>query len=248
MTKKWLILLLVCTIWAPKAFAQDINVGVIYLKPWGMVTKDRKLAGQHIDFFNTLAQRTNLSFNYKILSLPRIKDGLKDGSIDMTVIFRRNEMAPFVSFLGLVMPYNYYLVPPPNTTLDASQIANIKSLGLIEGEEDVAKQCYNGKISTDVKVISAPNYGHLLKMLERKRFEVATIPSKGLKAYLDEMNAGDTLPDNLYILCKNEAYLQVSKKSTNLSDKDLTTLQTALQKMRTDGTIKQIAARYAELM
>ena len=242
-----LVIYCLCLLWAPNLWAETITVGVINLKPWGSVSENREFVGQHIDFFNELSKRTNLTFNYRILSIPRIKEGLKSGDVDMTVIFRREEMSPFVNFVGLVMPYNYYLVGKAGVSFNKENVKKLKKVGYISGEEDVAKKCFSDKFNATAKMLSAPNYGNLLKMVKRGRFDAATIPSKGLKAYLDEINSDESRINHLFILCKNEAYLQVSKKSDILNTDRINLLNENLAAMRKDGTIKSIAAKYVEL-
>lgn len=232
---------------ATQAMADQIKVGVINLKPWGSVSDNRELVGQHIDFFNELSKRTGMQFEYSILTIPRIKELIKSGEIDMTIIFKRDEMAPYVDFLGLVMPYNYYLVGKSGALFDEESVKKLTKVGFIEGEEDVAKKCFSDKFNDSAKMYPAPNYGNLLKMLNKSRIEGATIPSKGLKAYLDEIGEEKSYTNKLFILCENEAFLQVSKKSKTLQEHDLTRLSQTLSQMREDHTIEQIAEKYAEV-
>lgn len=229
------------------ASADKVKVGVINLKPWGSVSDDRQFIGQHIDLFNELSQRTGLLFEYRILTIPRIKELIKTGEIDMTIIFRREEMEPYVSFVGLVMPYNYYLVGKGGMSFDSQKARNIKRVGFIAGEEDVAKKCFSDQYNPSAKMLPAQDYGNLLKMLNKGRLEGATIPSKGLKAYLDEIGQGKNYISKLFILCENEAYLQVSKASKVLKQVDLSAIDQKLKQMREDGTVEEIASEYAEV-
>lgn len=244
---KTLVVFLTFAITTSQALADKVKVGVINLKPWGSVSTNREIVGQHIDLFDELSKRSGLSFQYQILSIPRIKESLKMGEIDMTVIFQREEMAPYVNFIGLVMPYNYYLVGKKGTSFDKAKVSSLKKVGYIEGEEDVAKKCFSDQYNPTAKMLSAPDYGDLLKMLNKDRFGGATIPSKGLKAYLDEIGQGHEFVSQLFILCKNEAYLQTSRKSTTLKPDDMQSLRRSLASMRQDGTIERIAAKYSEL-
>ncbi|SCA55971.1 exported hypothetical protein [Candidatus Terasakiella magnetica] len=241
------IFFLCCFFWSAIAMAEPLNVGVINLKPWGSVSKERQFVGQHIDFFNTLSQRTGLKFNYQILSIPTIKQGLKTGEIDMTVIFKRAEMARFVEFVGLVMPYNYYLVGKSGVRFDEEKARRVKRVGYIRGEEDVAHKCFTDKYNATAKMFPANDYGNLLKQLKHDRIEGAAIPSKGLKAYLSDFGENEQVISNLFILCENEAYLQTSFKSAVLTPDKIDLMRKELQKMREDGTIQRIADKYQEL-
>jgi ABC-type amino acid transport substrate-binding protein len=244
---KTTILLLICIVWSPLTQARNVTVGIINLKPWGEITQGRKFKGQHIDFFNELSKRVGLTFDYKMLSIPRIKEGLRNGDIDITIIFHRQKMIPYVHFIGLVLPYNYYLIGNAGHSFDDQEIQKLERVGYVQGEEDVAKKCLSDKFNASTELLPASNYRSLLKMLQKQRFDAVTIPSKGLKAYLDEIDADERTISQLFVLCKNEAYLQTSKKSNILKPDDIALLRKTLNAMIQDGTVERIAAKYHEL-
>lgn len=247
MKQRIIFLVSIALLWAHTALADALKVGVINLRPWGYIGADGKPAGQHIEVFDTLSERSGIPFTYSVMPIPRVKKYLISGLTDMTVIFRRQEMAPHVDFLGLVLPYNYYLVGRKGEHFNKSSIKSITRVGYSRDEEDVVKKCFSDQYNSTAKLVPASNYGNLIKMLNGKRFDAATIPSKGLKSYLDKVGADEKEIGNLFVLCENEAYLQVSKKSPNLNKTIIKTLSDTLKKMREDGTIERIAEKYQEV-
>lgn len=241
------LMAMVVAIWSCTAIAAPLKVDVIDISPWGYRGKDGKPAGQHIEMFDALSKRSGIPFEYSLVPLERVKVHLKVGKADMTVIFHREEMADYVEFIGLVMPYNYYLVGKKGVLFDKQTLKSVQSVGFARGEEDVAKKCFTDKFASKAKMRPVDDYGVLLKMVAADRFDAVTIPSKGLKAYLDKIGADQSLIGRLFVLCRNEAYLQFSRKSPQFSPVIIEKLQTALRAMRKDGTIEKIAAKYAEV-
>ncbi|SCA56975.1 exported hypothetical protein [Candidatus Terasakiella magnetica] len=242
------LLFLLCIILTPDfAKAAELKVGVIDIKPWGYKDSNSSPSGQHIDTLDELAERLGISFEYQILPLARIKKLLEVGQIDMTIIFKRDNLKNIVDFIGMVKPYNYYLVGKRGQKFDDKKIKNLNNVGHIIGEADVVKKCFSDQYNSKARLYSTKSYGNLLKMLERNRIEAATIPSKGLKAYLDGIKADASLINRLFILCRNEAFLQISKKSPHYDQKLIETMRMTLKKMRADGTIESIAAKYDEV-
>lgn len=235
---------LIVALWAVPATADSLNVGVINLKPWGFHDEDGKPAGQHIEMFEALSERVGITFEYSILPIPRIKNYLETGRADITVIFRREDMTKIVEFIELVMPYNYYLVGKKGVYFTEKSLPQARKVGFARGEEDVAKECFTDKYSSNARMIPASNYGNLLKMLNADRIDAATIPSKGLQAYLDVIGADQKSIDRLFVLCRNEAFLQISRKSEHFSPAVIKKLRDGIISMREDGTIGEIADKY----
>jgi hypothetical protein len=137
MKLKLVAILISAALSAGIAMAEDLKVGIIEIKPWGYKEKSGKITGQHIEMFNAMSKRVEMNFEYSLLPLNRIKSYLESGNIDMTVIFRREGMRSYVEFVGLVMPYNYYLVGKKGVVFDEKNMENIRTVGCTLGEEDV---------------------------------------------------------------------------------------------------------------
>jgi len=241
------LLIAAIALWSCSAIAEPLRVGVINLSPWGYTEKGGELSGQHIEIFDALSQRSGIPFEYSLLPLKRIKEQLKNSQTDMTVIFHRKEMSKFVEFIGLVMPYNYYLLGKNGVYFNEQTLSSVKKVGFVRGEGDVVKKCFTDKYDTNARLFPAKNYGNLLKMLNGDRLDAVTIPSKGLKAYLDMIGENQENTSRLFVLCRNEAYLQISRKSDHFTPEVIQKLQNTLDAMREDGTIERIAVKFAEV-
>jgi len=247
MKLKLVAILIFAALSASIAMAEDLKVGIIDIRPWGYKEGSGKISGQHIEMFNSLSQRVEMNFEYSLLPLARIKSYLESGNIDMTVIFRREGMRSYVEFVGLVMPYNYYLVGKKGVVFDEKNLKSIRTVGCTIGEEDVVKKSFTEKYQSEARLVSVPSYGSLLKMLDIGRIDAACIPSKGLKAYLNEIGANESLISSLFVISHEEAYLKFSKKSEHYKPEIIKKLREGLESMREDGTIAKIAAKYQEI-
>ena len=112
------------------------QVGIIDVKPWGYLDKGQ-LSGIQIDIFSHLSEETGFSFEYKFLPLKRAQHYIKRGTIDLVMLFVRDEINTFVESVGKVHDYKYYLVgqPEKNLFLTKKSLTQIGSIGVKLGDE-----------------------------------------------------------------------------------------------------------------
>lgn len=221
------------------AFANDkIVIGVSILEPWRM-KNDGIFEGPDIEVAKKIAEKLNLTPEFKIAPLKRCLEWMKQGSIDMmTGLLKSEEREAYIHF---VEPYYksksnksfYVLKGNKNLITKYEDLYGLK-IGVKRGAK------YFPQFDEDEKLNKSPvtEYKQNLKMLIAKRIDTFIVTKDQGDYLISKLGHQGVFEEAVFsFMKKNSVYIGISKKS-HLLNQAKTITATMIQNGEIDTLIK----------
>ena len=231
--------------WFGVSSAQMLNIGTAEWRPWQIVEEGR-LTGITSDILHELARRTGYGMNIRPLPHKRLMIEFENQTIDMepTVnpLWRENQRSISVYTTPYYITCDIIIVGK-DSGIKGKSVHDFEGLSLGCGlgyyyPEGFQEAFENGEIHREDNPVSEKN---LLK-LALKRID-GIIVDKIQSKYLFKKSGVN--PDDFEIAYQfqpSKLSLRLHKHKQDL----LPTLNSALEKMKSEGTIERIVSKYAE--
>lgn len=234
-----LILLLIASLLCAGNFSPIATVYIVDLQFWGEKREQPKLLeGIYPDIFRELSKRTNIPMKQVLAPYPRVIKGLEEGSSDFTISLPK-EFADSTIILGDPV----WSIKLGVLSLKSNPITSIEQMqGMRIGTIRNAAFTPEFRQDTTIRKVPSNQHTNLMKMLIMGRID-------GIASDLSIMRG--VLETDSTIVANFAEPLQVTElklhflmhyKSPYKDHFDL--LNSTLQEMKADGTIRDIVLRY----
>ena len=105
-------LFFVVFLWAFSLQAKmPLTAGLPSFPPFAFDESDELNVGSIIQYYRLLSAKTGIPINVVRMPYARMKKSLENGSLDMAVIFRNNDLKKYVDYVGLVSYSQVVIIP-----------------------------------------------------------------------------------------------------------------------------------------
>ncbi|MBU3005341.1 substrate-binding periplasmic protein [Paraglaciecola arctica] len=189
-----------------------LQVGVPEIPPLVYTNKQGQLVGTSVRYFELLQQQTGLEFNLTPYPYARIVYGIKQGTLDLAVIFKNPQLEGYADFIGpiskskvIVLPQVGMEINSYNELLPLKQFAVIRSASLSkEFDRD-----FQGR------KLEVRNYQQGIQLLSLKRVDALVGSLVGIEYNVAALGKSMNDFGRPFALSEKEIWLHFSKKSAN---------------------------------
>ena len=213
------ILCIVLIIYCKPAFSEPytLNVAVPPFAPFAFFQENKQCKGASVEILNRIAQHSGLTFQHVLYPYARILTSLKNGEIDMALVFKNASVKGYVNYIGPVSKSQVVVLTQLNHPIKQyQQLHNLKAIAVIR------KAQFDNAFDIDEKInkVSVESYLRALQMFARERVDAVVGSFSGLEYSMKQLSMDSTLLDNAFILGHKEWWLHISNKSSILKSND----------------------------
>lgn len=217
--------------------AEPLSFGVLTAPPYGFELDDKSVGGANHDIAELIAEKTGLTFTYRLEPLPRLVNDLQAGKLDLMMMFPTAETRPFA--IAEIMPNSTVILPPSGSGFPQFADLKGKTIGGLRGA------VYDQQFAADtaIRKYDVDSYRMGLQMTKSGRIDGMIGPDFGLyyQMKLEGMKHDQFGPP--MILNTRMLYLLGSK---SITPELAARLRTAVEDLRNSGAINAVAAKYLE--
>jgi ABC-type amino acid transport substrate-binding protein len=220
------------------SFADErLSFGVLTAPPYGLEREDKSVGGSNHDIAALIADKTGLTFTYRLEPLPRLVNDLKAGKLDLLIMLPTPETEPYV--ITEVLANSTVVLPSSSNSFRQFSDLKGKIIGGLRGavyQQDFADD-------QDIRKYDVDSYRMGLQMTKSGRIDGMIGPDFGL--YYQMKIGGmkrDQFAEPLVLNTRMSALLGASTITPELS----TRLRTAVEELRSSGAISAAAAKYVD--
>ena len=232
-----LLLCLICLGTAGQALAEEeiIQVAVPPFAPFAFFKENTKCQGASIVILNKLASETGLNLSHVKYPYARILSSLKNGQLDLALIFKNDSLKNHVNYIGPVSQSKVVVLTQTKNAISAyDDLAKLKHIAVIR------KAQFEARFDEDSRLNKIPveSYLQALQMFKLNRVEAVVGSISGLEYAMQELKMNVNLVKNAYHLGHKEWWLHLSKKSAQPGI--INKLTRAVEKIYKTGLIYQV--------
>ena len=207
-----LMLCLICLGTVGQALAEEeiIQVAVPPFAPFAFFNENTKCEGASIAILNKLANETGLKFGHVKYPYARILSSLKNGQLDLALIFKNDSLKNNVHYIGPVSQSKVVVLTRTKNLISAYEdLAKLKHIAVIR------KAHFEARFDKDSQLNKVPveSYLQALQMFKLNRVEAVVGSVSGLEYAMQELKMNVSLVKSAYQLGHKEWWLHLSKKS-----------------------------------
>ena len=149
----------------------DIRILTIGFPPYGIQSRG-EAAGIYYELANRLAHRAGLHAHNSIAPYARIKSELMSGHADMTIMFKYEELEPYVIYISALPPLKTIVIGLKGHTFDSVTSLHGKKLAYLRGAH------FSDEIDRDDKIFRyrTTDFSQAVKMLLSGRVDAVIGP------------------------------------------------------------------------
>jgi polar amino acid transport system substrate-binding protein len=196
--------------------------------------------GIYYEVFSAFITKSLFRGEHRIYPYKRIIREMKSGGIDLTIMFKSDELREYVNYLVPLPPLNNIVVGLNRSEIFSIKDLEYKRLGYLRGA------MFSHKIDSNKKIIKhmIPDFNIGLKMLELGRIDAIIGPYEAL-SYAAKYNRVTNIDFESSIPVSTRApWLQMSKKSKNLHMSKK--ISAEFKKIISGNILEEIRKKYRE--
>lgn len=189
-----------------------LQVGIPEIPPLVYTNQQGQLDGTSVRYFTLLQQKTGLEFNLTPYPYARIVYGIKQGTLDLAVIFKNTQLEGYADFIGPVSKSKIIVLPQAgmeinnyNQLLPLQQFAVIRSASL---SKEFDRDFHGRKLEVR-------NYQQGIQLLGLKRIDALVGSLVGIEYNVAALGKSMNDFGRPFDLSEKEIWLHFSKKSAN---------------------------------
>ena len=194
-----------------------LKVAVPPFAPFAFFKENSQCQGASVEILNRVAQHSHLTFQHVRYPYARILTSLKNGEVDIALIFKNASVKGYVDYIGPVSKSRVVVLTPLNNPIKQYQdLHKLKAIAVIR------KAQFENTFDIDQKInkVSVESYLRALQMFEVERVDGVVGSFSGLEYSMKQLKMDPKLLDNAFILGHKEWWLHISNKSPILKSKD----------------------------
>jgi ABC-type amino acid transport substrate-binding protein len=234
--------LVVAAVHAGSAAADaPLRVGVRSGFPLASVQPSGDMAGLYVELLEAIAAQTHTRFQIELLPFPRLRQYLKDGNLTAALAVPNSEMLDDAVAVGDVIDFDVIALGRAGHTVHAIEELKGKTICLTRGSS-LVPELYADK---RYQLREVSDHESCPKMLDAGRVDYIISLPIGLKHLLAK--GGKSLADYgmPYVIKQVPVQLLVSRPHAKPAL--MQSLRQALDRVKGDGTVGAIQARYEKL-
>ncbi len=205
------MLCLICLGTVGQALAEEeiIQVAVPPFAPFAFFNENTKCEGASIAILNKLASETGLKFGHVKYPYARILSSLKNGQLDLALIFKNDSIKNSVHYIGPVSQSRVVVLTRTKNSISAYEdLAKLKHIAVIR------KANFEARFDKDSRLNKVPveSYLQAIQMFKLNRVEAVVGSVSGLEYAMQELRVNVNLVKSAYQLGQKEWWLHLSKK------------------------------------
>jgi polar amino acid transport system substrate-binding protein len=227
------ILYLLLSLLIPEVYAGNQSKVIIRT-----VDLDSKWSSIYLEAANMIARESGLQFENKVLPYSRVVRGLKNGDVQLSILFRKTNLDQFIIPIAPLFKKEVIIVGKKDTQINSLTELNGKLVGNVRGakygkdfdDNSLIKKYWTKNYSQSVKMLMA---GHLDYIIGTKESLFIIIKKLGFSE--DQLGKG-------LAIGSQSSWLQLSKKKTE--GISVEKLKETCQKLSRKGYFKNLIKNY----
>ena len=111
-----------------------LTAGLPSFPPFAFDESDELNVGSIIQYYRLLSAKTGIPINVVRMPYARMKKSLENGSLDMAVIFRNNDLKKYVDYVGLVSYSQVVIIPRKERIIEHYEdLSALNGIAVIRG-------------------------------------------------------------------------------------------------------------------
>lgn len=225
-----------------KAEPLQLNIYTIGFKPYG-IDEDGHFSGIYFEFANALAKDAGYVGNNKVVPYARVVSALKQGKIDLTIMFRNPALEQYVDYVAALPSKKIVVIGLQNWAISHLDDLAGQKLAYLRGAKFYEPIDTNTAISKyhvvdyrqGVRLLMAGRVDAIIGSLQSINNAVASIQN--------EDNMQLTLGEPLVLEVKTP-WVQLSKK--HAEHIDMETLKRSFSKLQAGQTFEALQTKYGQ--
>ncbi len=210
------LILLICSITtfsAENKVNSAIEARTIAIAPYG-IEKEGEQGGIYFDLMNSLLNSLAIEHNHYISPYARILHELKTGQTDITILFKYEELAPYVKYITPLPTLKNVVIGPRGKKLDSLDCLEGKIIAYLRGAKFSDDVDNNRKIHKQVVI----DFTQGLKMLLTHRVDAIIGPLDPIKSAAAKLAIPEHYFGEPLVVSERTPWLQISLKSLHKFD------------------------------
>lgn len=192
--------------------ATVLHVGVPELAPLAHIDEHGRLVGTTVLYFDLLQEKTGLEFKLVPYPYARIIYGIKEGTIDLAVIFKNPQLGGYADFIGPVSQSKVIVLPQLGMEIDSyDQLQPLKQFAVIRSAS-LSKEFDH---DFQLRKLQVRNYEQGLQLLSLNRVDALVGSLIGIEHSVAALGKSMNEFGQPFELSEKEIWLHFSKKSPN---------------------------------
>lgn len=216
---------------------KTLNVRTIDVSPYGIIENGRN-SGIYYELFNMLFEKSNVKFENIIFPYARIKHELKSGHADVTIMFKYQELTPFVNYITALPALKNVVIGKKGTSISSIDDLNNKSIAYLRGAKFSEEIDKSKKISKQF----VNDFEQGIDMMRLNRVDAIIGPLSAIFYSAKKIGLSKNFFGEPYTVSTKTPWLQVSKKNTRKIN--LVKVEEKLKKLIDDGCFNRLNEKY----
>lgn len=214
-----------------------LNIRTIDVSPYGIM-EDGQYNGIYYELSNMLFDNGNTKFENIIYPYARIQHELKSGHADVTIMFKYQELAPYVKYITPLPALRNVVIGRNSTPISSIDDLNGKVIAYLRGAkfsdeidkaQNISKQFVN-------------DFQQGIDMMRLNRVDVIIGPLSAILYSAKKAGLSRDFFGEPYTVSSKTPWLQVSKRS--VTKLDLAEIEKRLKKLIKEGNFAQLNEKY----
>jgi len=214
-----------------------LQVRTIAISPYGIESQDQQ-SGIYYDLANLLLKRTNLDSEHYIYPYARIIHELKVGISDLTIMFKYEELVPYVEYIYPLPTLKNIVVGRKGQDFTSIESLHGLTIGYLRGAK------FSDAIDNDnaIHKQTITDISQGVTMLSLDRVDAIIGPSAPIFSAANDLNLADDFFGKPLVVSERTPWLQLSKKSSHkVSQKQL---KAVFSEIMAQGELEKIQRKY----
>ncbi|MBL4740892.1 MAG: transporter substrate-binding domain-containing protein [Sneathiella sp.] len=187
-----------------------LNAGLPAFPPFAYPASDGKKPGTVVSLYRMLEKETGVIFKIHFFPYARTLTSLKNGTLDVAIMFKNHSVQGDVSYIGKVSQSKVIVL-----STKGNKIQRYEDLYQFRRIASIRKASYEPRFDLDTNINKFPvgNYLQSIEMLKLGRVDAAVGSQSGLQNAIDVQGIDTTNWPAPFELGKKEWWLHFSKNS-----------------------------------
>ena len=202
------MMLVFCCLTLSAQETSSLQIRTIAISPYGNES-DGQLSGIYFDLLNLSLKHVAVNREHYIYPYARIMQELKTGKADLTIMFKYEELAPYVEYIFPLPPLENVVIGTKNQHFHSISDLHGKTIAYLRGAN------FSNKIdqSTNIHKYRVGDFSQAISMLEKGRVDAIIGPLEPIYSAAKKLNISKSFFGHPIIVSQRTPWLQISKKS-----------------------------------
>ncbi|OUS00172.1 hypothetical protein A9Q84_03035 [Halobacteriovorax marinus] len=218
-----------------KTLAQDVEVSIIDVEPYGLSVGDR-ISGIHADYLKKVLEIAKITYSINIKPYPRVIKDLQDNKAQLSLFFKRSDLINTVEIDKSIGFFNFIVSHVDSPITNISKLVG-KHIGVIRDAK------YEDSFDKDksIQKMQLDNYLQGLNLLKLKRVDGLVISEAAYFFYLQTHTQEKRIFSKPIILNRKHNYIYSNK---SIGIENIKKIQKANQFLIKSDFLESILIKY----